>query len=166
MNETEPIKRVLYIEDDANDVFFMRRAFRKLGLSETLAVAGDGDEGVAYLGGAGTFADREAYPLPDIVLLDLKMPGRSGLEVLTWIRAQPTLASLKVVMFTSSTQRSDLAYCATHGADAYVVKPSRADLADLVVAKVLAAPVVTIAGRRQLDFPDNLLLNAAPETRG
>lgn len=164
MNETANHPRVLYVEDDVNDIFFMRRAFQKLGMSGSLNVAGDGEEGVGYLEGAGKFADRGAFPIPEIVLLDLKMPGRSGLEVLAWIREQPAFASLKVVMFTSSTQRSDLAFCAEHGADAYVVKPSRADLADRLVAKVLSAPIVTVAGRRQLNFPENLLLNATHES--
>lgn len=157
--------RVLYIEDDENDVFFMRRAFVKSGMGELLRVARDGDEGVRYLAGADEFADRDEFPLPGIVLLDVKMPGRSGLEVLEWIRARPAFDALKVVMFTSSTQEADLAFCAAHGADAYVVKPSRVDLADLLVAKVMTAEIVAVDGRRQLNFADNLLLNAGRNRR-
>ena len=73
---------ILYVEDDENDVYFMRRAFRKLGISESLFVARDGEEGIEYLAGSGKFSDREAFPLPALVFLDVKMPRRSGLDVL------------------------------------------------------------------------------------
>jgi CheY-like chemotaxis protein len=153
---------ILYVEDDENDVYFMRRAFRKLGLSELLFVTRDGEEGIEYLSGTGKFSDREAFPLPALVLLDLKMPRRSGREVLAWIRGQPEFRTLKVVMFTSSTQESDLAFCGSHGADGYVMKPSRADLIDSLLTRILAAMDASGSDPGRLDFADNLLRNELP----
>ena len=85
---------VLLVEDDPNDVFLVERAVRKAGVRATLQVVGDGDKAVAYLGGQGPYTDRERHPLPVLVLLDLKLPRRSGLEVLTWLRQQPGLKRL------------------------------------------------------------------------
>lgn len=154
---------VLYVEDDENDVFFMRRAFAKLNLSEALQVTRDGDEGIAYLNGERGFADRRRFPRPNLMLVDVKMPGRSGLDVLVWIRERASFAGLIVVMFSSSTQQSDLAFCALRGADAYVVKPSRADTLDSLVTSVVNARIVMVGSRRQLDFAENLLLPAVRE---
>ena len=152
---------ILYVEDDENDVYFMRRAFRKLGISESLFVARDGEEGIEYLAGSGKFSDREAFPLPALVFLDVKMPRRSGLDVLEWIREQREFSARNVIMFTSSTQETDLAFCAAHGANGYVMKPSRADLIDGLLTTILGATAAS-GSHRQLDFPENLLRNGWP----
>ena len=80
---------VLYAEDDENDVFFMERAFSKLQLRDALRVVPNGRAALEYLSGAGVFADRTKHPLPELLLLDVKMPEMSGLEVLKWARARP-----------------------------------------------------------------------------
>jgi CheY-like chemotaxis protein len=85
-------------------------------------VVSDGDEAVAYLSGKSRYADRVAFPLPNLMLLDLKMPRRSGFEVLQWLRGQPTLRRLPVVVLTSSNQSSDINGAYDQGANSYIVK--------------------------------------------
>lgn len=114
---------VLLVDDDDDDVMFVKRGFRKAGILNPLRVARDGDEAVEYLGGTGTYADREANPLPVLVLLDLKMPKRTGLEVLEWVKGQPGLRRIPIVMLTSSTIDTDIARAYDLGANSYLVKP-------------------------------------------
>jgi len=130
---------VLYAEDDENDVFFMERAFSKLKIRSALQVVPDGRAAVDYLSGAGAYQDRTKCPLPDILLLDVKMPDMSGLEVLQWVRERPAFAALPILLFTSSTQRSDIEFSRTHRASAYLVKPSNSENLVALVSRVLAA---------------------------
>lgn len=124
---------ILLVEDDTNDVFLMQRACRKVELPNPLVVVGDGDEAVDYLSGAGRYADRAAHPLPVLVLLDLKLPRKSGLEVLDWLRRQPALKRLPVVVLTSSKEPGDVNRAYDLGANSYLVKPLGFDaLLDLV----------------------------------
>ena len=113
---------VLLVEDNPSDVFIVQRIFQKLKLQSSIQVASDGDEAIAYLSGTGKYSDRERYPLPAVVLLDLKLPRRSGLEVLEWLKAQPILARLPVVVLTSSKQPSDINQAYDRGANSYVCK--------------------------------------------
>lgn len=115
---------ILLAEDDPNDVFLMQRAFKKAGLASKLQVVANGEQALAYLNGVNGYADRTQFPLPSLILLDLKMPRRSGLEVLGWIRAQPNhLKRIPVVMLTSSKQSSDVNLAYELGANSYLVKP-------------------------------------------
>lgn len=118
---------ILLVEDDPNDVFLVRRAFRKAGLPEPSHVAGDGDEAVRYLEGRGGYADRSHFPLPRLMLLDLKLPRRSGLEVLAWVREHPSLARLSVVVLTSSRESSDVNRAYDLHVNSYLVKPGDFD---------------------------------------
>jgi CheY-like chemotaxis protein len=120
---TAPDRLVLLAEDNSTDALMVRRAFTKVGLRGTLAVVDDGDQAVAYLAGQGTFADRAAHPVPDLLLLDLKLPRRSGFEVLAWLRQQPGLRRLPVVVLTSSGDSADINTAYEHGANSYLVKP-------------------------------------------
>jgi CheY-like chemotaxis protein len=88
---------ILLVEDNMDDVLLTRRAVRKAALQASLMEVYDGDEAVAYLEGAGKFSDRRAFPLPSFVLLDLKLPKRSGLEVLQWARARSEFAGIPVI---------------------------------------------------------------------
>ena len=115
---------VLYVEDEENDVLFMHAAFRRLGLELPLRTVTDGQQAIAYLAGEPPFADRGDHPLPSVVLLDVNLPLRSGFEVLRWIRQQPQLAALKVVMFSSSGRAEDRQRAAELGATDYALKPS------------------------------------------
>lgn len=115
---------VLYAEDDANDVFFIERAFRLAQVANPLFIVGTGQDAIDYLAGAGLYANRQQYPMPCLVLLDLKMPLKSGLEVLAWIRAgQGT--GLPVLMLTSSNQSSDICQAYSIGANGYLIKPGK-----------------------------------------
>jgi CheY-like chemotaxis protein len=104
-------------------VFLMKRALKGARVVNPLFVAEDGQEAVDYLGGAGKLADRDQYPLPAVVFLDLKLPFISGHDVLAWIRRQRELESLVVIVLTSSNEPSDLNRCYALGANSYVVKP-------------------------------------------
>jgi CheY-like chemotaxis protein len=114
---------ILMVEDDPNDVLLVQRAFQKAGLDQALKVVRDGDEAIEYLGGQGEFANREQYPLPFLLLLDLKMPGTNGFEVLQWVRGEPGLKRLLVVVLTSSNLQSDVDRAYDLGANSYLVKP-------------------------------------------
>jgi CheY-like chemotaxis protein len=118
---------VLYAEDDENDVYFMERAFEKLQLTHSLRVVHDGKQAIAYLAGSPPFSDRAANPLPELILLDLSMPGRTGLEVLQWIRTQPFLSTIPVIVLTSSNQQTDIQRAGILGASAYLIKPGEPD---------------------------------------
>ena len=118
---------VLLVEDDPNDVFLVQRAFQKHKLANPLYVARDGEEAVSYLSGQGPYADRDRHPLPVVLLLDLKMPRKSGFEVLQWVRAQPRLKRLPVVVLTSSNQSPDIDRAYDLGANSYLVKPGSFD---------------------------------------
>ncbi len=121
-------KVILHVEDDPNDVLLIGRAFRKAEMSVNVQVVNDGDQAVDYLGGQNAYAQRERFPLPALVLLDLKLPRKSGIEVLQWIRSQPGLRRIPVVMLTSSRQPIDINRAYDLGVNAYLVKPVNFDM--------------------------------------
>ena len=128
---TQPI---LLVEDDENDVFFFQRAMSRAGMINLVQVARDGQEAIDYLQGAGKFAARSEFPLPCLILLDLKLPLVMGLDVLKWIREQSGMAHI-VVILTSSREEADIAAAYRLGANAYLVKPAEASkLGDMVRA--------------------------------
>lgn len=114
---------ILLVEDNPKDVFLMQRALQRTDLPTPLQVVNDGDAAVQYLAGEQPYNDRTTYPLPVLVLLDLKLPRRSGAEVLKWIRQQPALKRLPVVVLTSSKEYADVNGVYDLGANAYIVKP-------------------------------------------
>lgn len=148
---------VLYVEDDENDAFFMKRAFAKQGCADSLQVVPNGRNAVEYLDGCGAYADRQRFPLPAVVVLDVKLPEMSGLEVLAWIRSRPEFDALPVVMFTSSTQETDIAFSRCHRADAYIVKPSNADCLTPFVTAVINAARHRVQGTRNVPIEGDLL---------
>jgi CheY-like chemotaxis protein len=118
-------KTILLVEDNDDDVFLITRAFKTVGLVTPMVRATDGQDAIDYLSGKGHYADRVKFPMPALVLLDIKMPFISGLEVLRWIRGQPPFAPLPVVMFTTSSQECDVRSAYGSGANAFLVKPAR-----------------------------------------
>jgi CheY-like chemotaxis protein len=115
-------KGILQVEDDENDVFLLRNVFERAGIATDVHVVTDGQMAIDYLGGKGQFADRQKYPLPNLVLTDLNLPRKNGLEVLQWIRNQPRLKQLEVVVFSSSALQKDMDQASELGANAYLQK--------------------------------------------
>lgn len=119
---------MLVAEDDASFCFLIERALSKAQIEATVKYVLDGREVIDYLRGAGKYADRAAYPLPHLVVLDIKMPRMSGLEALAWIRQQQhSFKNLPVMVLTSSDEERDLRRASELQADAYVVKPPSAN---------------------------------------
>ena len=119
-----PVACILYAEDEENDILFLKLALEQSGASCTLNTLPNGEQALNYLAGHGPFADRARYPLPALVLLDINMPKKSGLEVLAWIRQQSQFRSLPVLMLTSSSREDDVVKARQLGADDFLLKPS------------------------------------------
>jgi CheY-like chemotaxis protein len=117
------LSTVLLIEDNVDDVDLIRYAFGKARVANPLAVVSDGDAAIAYVEGRSGYADRRAYPLPCLFLLDLKLPKRSGFEVLEHIRVTEATRRTPVVVLTSSNQEPDIRQAYDLGANSYLVKP-------------------------------------------
>ena len=113
----------LVVEDEPGDALLIQRAFAKAKIMNPVHLVRDGDQAVEYLQGVGAYADRTRYPLPKVMLLDLKLPRRSGLEVLEWLREKPGLKRLSVVVLTSSRETSDVNRASDLGVSSYLVKP-------------------------------------------
>lgn len=114
---------ILLVEDEPTNVFFFQHAATKAGITNPIHVAKDGREALDYLEGVGQFGDRLKYPLPGLVVLDLKLPRATGFEVLQKVRASPGLRRLVVVMLTSSASDDDINTAYALGVNAYLVKP-------------------------------------------
>ncbi len=115
---------LLVVEDDENDIFFLKRAFDRSGVTNPLSIVQSGQEAIDYLRGENNFSDRTQYPFPAMVLLDLKLPCVNGIDVLRWIRKQPEYVGLPVIVLTSSTLKTDIEEAYASGANSYVVKPA------------------------------------------
>ena len=114
---------ILLAEDEENDVFLMRRAFVRAEIPNPLVVVRNGRETIDYFSGAGAYSDRKQFPLPGLVLLDLKMPAMGGFDVLQWLRARPEFDLLPVVVLTSSMLQLDVEKSRQIGVHDYRVKP-------------------------------------------
>ena len=115
--------KILVADDDPQDIALLKRAFIKAGISVPLYCVRDGQEAIDYLLGENGFSDREAYPFPSLLLLDIKMPRLSGFDVLSWLKSQPSLKRMPVLMFSSSNLRRDVNHSADLGANAFLQKP-------------------------------------------
>lgn len=123
-------KTVLVADDDADDISLLKRAFLRAGLDVHLKVARDGEEVIQYLHGDAAYADRDEFPMPRLLLLDLKMPRTDGFEVLEWVRKQSDLRRLLVVVMTSSDEPQDVDRAYDLGANSFLRKPD--DFTNLV----------------------------------
>jgi CheY-like chemotaxis protein len=118
---------ILIGEDNEDDVFIMREAFRKAGAKHVFHVVCDGAEIVNYLKGEAAYGDRKQHPFPDILLLDLNMPRMNGFEVLEWLRHDDRCGRLMVHVLTASSRESDVERAYKMGANGYILKPARLD---------------------------------------
>lgn len=119
---------ILLVEDESADALLVKRALEKTGFDFRISRAKHGDEAIDYLTGAPPFEDRETYPLPDVILLDIKLPRRTGFEVLEWLRSQPAgLNRIPVVMLTSSRHSVDVNRAYDLRANGYLTKPDTAN---------------------------------------
>ena len=125
---------ILLVEDDEDDRFFAERTLGKAGLKSVFHVA-TGQAAVDYLSGERGFADREKFPLPDIILLDLKIPEISGHQVLEWVKAQPQLEAIAVYVLSSSGEISDRTRATAANAAGYFVKPLTAPHVETVLRR-------------------------------
>jgi len=127
---------ILIAEDEEDYVLLLKWAFAKAEIPNPIFSISTGKETISYLKGEGPYSNRDEYPLPDLLLLDLKLPGFSGLEILRWVRSQPGLAGLRVVVLTSSDELRDVNDAYRLGANSFLMKPY--DFEDLVhLAKVI-----------------------------
>jgi DNA-binding response OmpR family regulator len=120
-------KVILLVEDSEDDVFLMQRALKTAGFQGSVQVVEDGQAAVDYFGGQHQYADRSKFPVPDVVLLDLKLPQLPGLDVLSAMREHRELGTTPVVVLTSSRQESDIIAAYQRGASAFIVKPTSSE---------------------------------------
>ena len=113
---------ILIVEDREDDILLICKAFERAGAKTPLQLVRSGEEAVAYLQGEGKYSNRAEYPLPALVLLDLKMPGMDGFELLTWIRQRDDIRGLPVVVLTSSSEMRDVNRAYSLGANSFFVK--------------------------------------------
>ncbi len=113
----------LLVEDNSDDLLLLRRAFRKAKILNPVQIAARGEEAIAYLSGTAKYSNRVEFPLPGLVLLDIKMPRIDGFEVLRWVRTRPGLSSLRVIILTSSNDMRDVNTAYQLGANSFLVKP-------------------------------------------
>ena len=124
---------VLSVDDNDVDGALLQRAFKRTAIPAKLFTVNEGPQALSYLSGVGIYQNREQYPIPDLILLDIRMPKMSGLEVLNWIRLQPDLKQATVLILSSSEQPEDITSAKRIGADGYLVKPTKfEDLQKLV----------------------------------
>jgi CheY-like chemotaxis protein len=121
MNEQQTI---LLVDDSEDDLVFMREAFKQAKCTHPLQAVRNGEEAIAYLNGEGPYGDRKKFPLPIVMLLDLNMPKKNGYDVLAWVRAQPVLKRLAIIILTASMRREDVERAFNYGATSFLVKPS------------------------------------------
>ncbi len=118
---------ILLVEDNPADVEITVEAFRRTRGGARLHVCRDGEEAVDYLQQRGRYANPDSAPRPDLILLDLNLPGKSGLEVLQLIKQAAQLKSIPVVVLTTSDRDEDVTRCYLHGTNSYLTKPVQFD---------------------------------------
>jgi CheY-like chemotaxis protein len=143
MKTMQEVPAMLLVEDDPDDLALAKHAFAKARLSNPLYFVRDGEEAIDYLAGHGAFVDRDKYPMPFLVLLDLHLPKLNGFEVLRWIKAQPELAGIRVAVFTSSQEERDYQEATKLGADSYYQKPGSLEELTALMLRLNAHWVLT-----------------------
>jgi CheY-like chemotaxis protein len=126
---------ILVAEDDENDVLLLLRALQKISVGDIVNVCRDGVDAVGYLQGEGEYQDREKFPFPDVIITDIKMPRKSGFEVLRWLREHPECHVIPLIVLSASNDYKDVSQAYREGANCYLKKPgSFAELQHLLKA--------------------------------
>lgn len=120
-----PSDEILLVEDEPADAELIQRALKSAGVANPIRLLTDGEAALDYLLGHGDYADRHRYPLPQLILLDLKLPKVSGLAVLKEVKSSEVVRRIPIVVLTSSTQSEDINRAYDRGANSYLVKPVR-----------------------------------------
>lgn len=128
---------ILYVEDEEDDVFFLRAALRRTAAAVALAVVNDGPTAIRYLAGEGMFGDRRIFPVPALTLLDLNLPVLSGFEILEWICENPDCGAAPVIVFSSSGRPEDRERARGLGAIDFIQKPTSGSEFDAVVRTIV-----------------------------
>jgi CheY-like chemotaxis protein len=124
---------VLLVDDSENDLFLTRAAFKEAGFNSSLHEVHNGEEAIAYLKGEGAYSDRHTFPRPAVMLLDLNMPLKSGFDVLAWVRTQPDLKRMPVIVLSASMRSEDIERAFELGANSFLVKPGAiGDLIEMI----------------------------------
>lgn len=132
---------ILVVEDDENDALLLRRSLEKARVPNPCHYCRDGEAAMAYLMGMGDYSDREKHPLPGLLLLDLKLPGLSGFDLLVWIRSHPQFRQLRVVVLTRSDHIRDVNEAYHLGANSFLVKPLEIENVDALFSTLRAQRV-------------------------
>ena len=159
---------ILLVEDNKMDIELTLDAFNEAHLGNTVQVAEDGQIALDYLFGRGTYSDRQKFPLPDIILLDLKMPKVTGFQVLQQVKATPMLKRIPVIILTSSRDEGDRALSYDNGANSYLVKPVSFDGFLKIVQQVGDYWIILNVGPpgSRVLAKDSLLANPGDGTHG
>jgi CheY-like chemotaxis protein len=120
---SELLPTILLVEDDVSDVTLLKRGFDKVGVLNPIVHLKDGDDALAYLAGVGQYVERDKFPLPALILLDIKMPRMTGLQLLQWMRSHRDLRRIPVVVLTSNEDLTTVNAAYDAGANSYLVKP-------------------------------------------
>jgi CheY-like chemotaxis protein len=154
------LKAILIVDDSEDDLFMLRRSFKQIAIGNPVRVVEDGRQALAYLSGEGPYADREEYPLPALVLIDLQLRGLSGFEVIQWIRSRPEFQQLALVAFSSSEFAGHVKRAYAERANSYLVKPiPMGELTDLV--RSICRYWITM-NKTAVDLPPNSEIIQAP----
>jgi CheY-like chemotaxis protein len=133
--ETEILRTILLVEDESSDAALLLRGFEKAKVLNPIIHLTNGDEALGYLAGVRQYADRRKYPLPALILLDLKLPGMTGIQLLQWMRVQGEIKRIPVVVLTSNDDPDTINAAYDLGANSYLVKPgNNAEIARMVEA--------------------------------
>lgn len=120
---TDDVTTIVIAEDDDNDVTLLEKALEAICCKHTVRIVRDGQELLEYLKGNGRYADRDAFPFPSVLLIDLKMPRVSGFDVLAWLSRHPDCSVMPTIVFSASALEDDIKRAYELGASAYFVKP-------------------------------------------
>ena len=116
-------KTILVVDDSEHDVEILLRAFNAVAVQNPIQVVNNGEDAICYLAGEGRFSDRTKFPMPSVVLLDLKMPGTTGFDVLRWARSKAQLRDLVIIVLTTSELLEDIKLAYELGTNSFLTKP-------------------------------------------